>query len=38
MNPHPIPCSSGYYSDYGATACTLCPVGTYCPLEGTSKT
>lgn len=27
----PIACSDGYYSADGATACIVCPAGSYCP-------
>lgn len=36
-SPHPVPCQPGYYSAAGALTCTLCPVGTYCPLQGTTQ-
>jgi len=30
--PYVRPCEIGYYSTTGATHCTACPVGFYCPL------
>lgn len=35
---HPVPCDEGYYSARGATDCTRCPLGHYCPIKGTSQT
>lgn len=35
---YPVPCSAGFYSAKGATWCTHCPVGTYCPNEATKDT
>jgi hypothetical protein len=40
-NAEPTPCTPGRYSVRGATTgngCTLCPVGHFCPLPGTSDT
>lgn len=33
---YPTPCQKGFYSAKGAEGCTHCPVGTYCPNEGTT--
>lgn len=27
----PVACADGYYSAEGATACSICPAGSYCP-------
>lgn len=27
-------CDQGWYSDFGASECTICPEGFYCPLLG----
>lgn len=37
-NINPTPCPKQTYSAEGAEYCTICPVGTMCPIEGISDT
>lgn len=36
-NVHPQPCTAGHYSAAGASVCTFCKTGHYCPYKATTE-
>jgi hypothetical protein len=34
---NPVPCGAGYFSAPSASACSICPAGSYCPTNSTTS-